>query len=257
MQINKPEIDRFADKFCFDMILSAVANFVRNNYTQLEARSRIVQEPESASLDDCQIEFTTNVQTYDKLMGFDAIVSADIEVCEIVRGYDKSDIVTQWFRVSCQVIFEETIINQRISDGKGGGIEIYSSVAKNKTPLAATNNLVPIIRSDNYDKEAAKFLEKYCPEALKEPMPLPLDKIIATLNLPPIYYSNHLSPDFSVFGKICFSDEEFIAYDEQSRIVLANSKPSMPDIIISEIIKSNLEVKSRSYASLGFLQPDV
>jgi Zn-dependent peptidase ImmA (M78 family) len=34
------------------------------------------------------------------------------------------------------------------------------------------------------------------------------------MGLPPITYDKHLSTDFSVFGKICFADEEITVYDE-------------------------------------------
>lgn len=69
-------LDRFAEKYCFDFIGNAVARFVEENYDKLECYSRVVQEPESARLDDFRIEFTTNVQTYGELIGFDAAVNA-------------------------------------------------------------------------------------------------------------------------------------------------------------------------------------
>jgi Zn-dependent peptidase ImmA (M78 family) len=212
MKANAPQLDRFADTFCLDRIEKAVSSFVAENYDKLEYHSRI--QAEGARLDDIQIEFTTNVKTYGKQIGFDAVVSTDIEIYETVRGEDRSDAITQWFRVPCQVIFEEKVEGFRIHNGKTGDcIEIYSKSERGRTPLAATNDLVPVIYGENYDAEATRFLKKYCPEVLKTPMPIPLDKIAEAMGIPPINYDKHLSPDFSVFGKICFANEEIDVYD--------------------------------------------
>jgi hypothetical protein len=98
----------------------------------LDCRS-FIKEPESASLVDFRIEFTTNVKTYDGVIGFDAIVAADIELCDTVRGSDRSDDVTQWFRVPVQVKFEESVELSRVH----GDVEIYSRINYDKTENAA------------------------------------------------------------------------------------------------------------------------
>ena len=36
-------------------------------------------------------------------------------------------------------------------------------------------DLIPIISKKDMDKEATRFLQKYCPDALKEPMPVPVE----------------------------------------------------------------------------------
>lgn len=211
MRKDAPQLDRFADEFCFDFIEKAVSTYIVENFNKLECTSKI--QPEGAQLEDLRIEFTMNAKTYGNVIGFDAVVSADIEIYETIRGEDKSDLVTQWFRVPCQIIFEEKILNKRINDGKGGGIEIYSKTSKFKSNVAATNDLVPIIYGENYDAEATRFLKKYCPDALKTPMPIPLDEIVEAMGLPPINYEKHLSPDFSIYGKICFADEKIDVYN--------------------------------------------
>jgi len=205
---DAPLLDRFANEYCLDRIEKAVSLFIAENYDKLECRSRI--EPQEANLEDIRIEFTTNIKTYGSRIDFDAVISADIEITETRRGNDFSDLVTQWFRVLCQVIFEEKIKAFRIHDD---GVEIYSQGVRNNTPLAATSNLVPIIYGKNYDAEATKFLKKYCPEALVTPMPVPIEKIAEQMDISPINFDKHLSPDFSVFGRICFTDEEICVYD--------------------------------------------
>jgi hypothetical protein len=65
MRKDITDIDRFADRFCLDMIVNAVRRFVADNYDKSDIRSHTVQSPESASVDDCRIEFATSIKSYD------------------------------------------------------------------------------------------------------------------------------------------------------------------------------------------------
>ena len=210
MRNNAPELDRFANEFCFEMMAKAVERYVSDNYNIFDYRSRLVMNPQGARLEDCRLDFTTNVRTYDNQIGFDAVISADIEVYAMGRGEDLADTISDWFRVPCQVIFEEKLERGRIH----GDVEIYCRKEFNKSISAATSRLVPVIYGENYDTEATRFLKKFCPQALETPMPVPLDEIAEAMGLPPIVYEKYLSPDFSVFGKICFADDETTVYDE-------------------------------------------
>ena len=68
-----------------------------------------------------------------------------------------------------------------------------------------TKDLVPLIRKEDMDLEATKFLEKYCPEALETPMPLPVEEIVEFKMGLEIDYAN-LTPDASTLGMMVFSD---------------------------------------------------
>lgn len=48
---------------------------------------------------------------------------------------------------------------------------------------ALTKHLVPYIYAKGLDKHAEKFLERYCPRALKEPMPIPIKEVVEQIRL--------------------------------------------------------------------------
>jgi hypothetical protein len=51
MKKDTPLLDRFANRNCLDLIEKAVSCFVEENYDKLEVSSRVVQQPESTSLE--------------------------------------------------------------------------------------------------------------------------------------------------------------------------------------------------------------
>ena len=66
-------------------------------------------------------------------------------------------------------------------------------------------SLVPVIPKYKFDDVATEFLEEYCPEALKKPMPVPILDIAKKKMGLRIVADFHLSEDFSVYGQMCFT----------------------------------------------------
>ena len=66
-------------------------------------------------------------------------------------------------------------------------------------------DLVPIIRKKDMDNEASKFLQKYCPEALEEPLPVPVEDIAELKMDLDIDYVN-IDKDLDTLGMMIFSD---------------------------------------------------
>lgn len=66
-------------------------------------------------------------------------------------------------------------------------------------------SLVPVIPKYKFDDVATEFLEKYCPEALKKPMSVPILDIAKKKMGLRIVADFHLSEDFSVYGQMCFT----------------------------------------------------
>ena len=79
-----------------------------------------------------------------------------------------------------------------------------------------TNKLVHVISKDKQESYATKFLKKYCPEALKEPMALPIGKMLKKAKL-----KHYFAPlEDGAFGKIYFSDDVAKYYcDEDGGLV--------------------------------------
>jgi hypothetical protein len=72
---------------------------------------------------------------------------------------------------------------------------------------------VPHIWKSELDAEATAFLSKYFPEALKQPICVPIEHIATDImHLRIVEY--HLSEDLSILGQICFTDGLAEIYDQ-------------------------------------------
>ncbi len=81
---------------------------------------------------------------------------------------------------------------------------------------ALTKYLVPYIYAKDLDKQAEKFLEKYCPRALEEPMPLPIKEIVENMGLT-VYHAP--LPD-GIFGCTYFNDATVEVYENNTNLRL-------------------------------------
>ena len=75
------------------------------------------------------------------------------------------------------------------------------------------NNLIPFIPPSEYDRVAEQFLEEYCPEALKHPMAIPIEKIAADMGLKVQYVC--LSEEADIYGATIFTDGALEIYDPE------------------------------------------
>lgn len=62
------------------------------------------------------------------------------------------------------------------------------------------------------EEEAERFLERYCPEALKKPMSVPISDIAHDMGLK-IIQGNRITNDFRIFGEIYFTNSKATVYD--------------------------------------------
>ncbi|MDW7670584.1 MAG: ImmA/IrrE family metallo-endopeptidase [Bacillota bacterium] len=71
--------------------------------------------------------------------------------------------------------------------------------------MRLNDSFVPVIRKAEYDAVATKFLRKYCPEALRTPMSVPIDAI-ASDHMGLDVQIVRITEDLNEFGKIFFTD---------------------------------------------------
>lgn len=86
-----------------------------------------------------------------------------------------------------------------------------------------TKFLIPYIYAKDLDTHAEKFLSKYYPAALKNPMPLPINEILASMRL-----KMFLAPlPENVFGRTYFKDASVEIFDnsDDRNIIKENIKP--------------------------------
>ena len=75
-------------------------------------------------------------------------------------------------------------------------------------------SLVPVIRKSDFDNKATEFLSKYCPEALKQPMAVPIAEIARKKIGLRVITDYRLTEDFSILGQMCFTNGVVPVYDK-------------------------------------------
>lgn len=209
MPTYKNELECFIYEKCYDRIYNPLAEWVAEHPTSLELLYSRIEYPDTATLCDMLLEFTTNVSIVEDVISFDAVVSCEIELEEETYHDRQSSSVSQWFKVSCSVTVEDKIKGFVVRE-----IESYSRSRQPKREGATDSNLVPIIYPKDLDAEATRFLESYYPEALTMPMPVPIEEIVRgdRLNLN-LIKGGRLTDDFRIFGQICFSEGKVKVYN--------------------------------------------
>jgi hypothetical protein len=200
--------DVIEDMFYND-IFNALSAFIEDNPSRLESNSYRVQSPDEAALSDFKIQFVDITESEEDGVFFDVVVSVEVEIAETVRRTRETDGIEQWFRVSCTAELEDGIQDFRISD-----IQVYSKSRRSKQNNLS-EYLVPIIYKEYLDNVAEKFLAKYYPEALTEPMPVPSREVAKRMGLD--VQEVHITKTCSVFGQVYFSDCEIQYFDDDAR----------------------------------------
>lgn len=168
----------------------------------------MVPDPSFVKLDDVHVVSVTFRETEDDRINFRAAVQADIQISgRNRRDYDE-DIVDRWFAISFTAILRGGLNMVTIT-----GIDEYSKERLHAED-ALTKYLVPYISAKSLDDQAEKFLCKYCPRALDNPMPLPIDEILEAMGLTKYYAP--LSD--KTFGKTYFSSAVVEVFDDEFNV---------------------------------------
>ena len=179
----------------------------------LDYMSAEVKE-KKAILSDIEIQNVVHIeQVNDGAISFSVIVSCDIE--HSISSTGRVSFTEKWLDVKCNVLlgveltdFEIININE-CEQQEDSENDKYSG------------ELVPIISRDAFENEATKFLEKYYPLALQEPVPVPIRKIAEDMGLL-IIEDSLLSSELDIFGLVVFEDGNI--KDKNKNIVIRNAK---------------------------------
>ncbi len=204
------EIEEFIYKICYRPIWESVNNYIAAHPTTLNLSMARIKYPDTAMLLDMLLEYATHIRIDEDSLFFDAILSSTIELQQFdeYRG-DMSCETSQWLIVSC-----EAIITDKLDSLKVSSVKPWSRDSKpSSNGIAASKSIVPIIYRKDLDKEAMAFLEKYYPEALEEPMRVPIEDIAKDKLHLNVVQGYRITDDFSIFGQICFSPGKVKIYD--------------------------------------------
>ncbi len=99
-----------------------------------------------------------------------------------------------------------------------------------------SRKLVPYIPPAEYDKVAREFLEQFYPDALKNPMPVPIEEIAKTgLGLDVQYIC--LSEELDIYGMTIFTDGAVEVYDPDEGLYDTKSFKAKTVLIDPEAVK--------------------
>lgn len=207
---QRNDLEEFIYKICYQPIWTAVNNYIAVHPTSLRLSTSRVKYPDSAMLLDMMLEYTNNISIDEDTLHFDAIISCTIE---LQQNDDYKGTLTgetsQWIIASCEATITDKLDRLKITD--------VHTWTKGKKPVAsgisASNNIVPVLYKKDLDAEATAFLEKYCPQALLEPMPVPIEKIATEELHLTVLQGHRITDDFSIFGQICFSKGKVLVRD--------------------------------------------
>lgn len=193
----------------------------------LESDPDLDKKKYNVSLSDIEIENVVHIeQPREGIISFDVIVSCDIETTRR-KASGQPNFLEKWLSVHCEVSI---------------GIELTEfsiiSVGKCEAQEESENDrfsgeLVPIIARDDFDKEATRFLERYYPEALSSPVPVPIRQIAEEVMHLTIEEDTRLSEELSIFGMVIFEDGR----------VLGNNK----SVLISKAKRGSMYIDPRVY----------
>lgn len=136
-------------------------------------------------------------------------------------GYYDDDSAEVWVGILCSATLDDGLKNVKFLN-----IDDYSK-QKYIEEKTLSKYLVPYFSNDKMDQRAEQFLSRYYPEALKTPMPLPVEEITKRLGLN-LYYA--ALPD-SIFGRTYFAESIEKVYNENGFLV--DSKVKKGSVLIN------------------------
>lgn len=206
MAQNRSFKDYVANRF-YNELYDAVSGYLEQNQNDLDVSSRLVRTIDSAELSDIDIKNVLVNNLPGMNISFDVLLEAEFEISETDRHTDRYDHKRRWFKISCT-----GDLSCNLDDFAIAGTEEYNYRSKQDNPMS--DSLVPIIHKDQLEAVARDFLEKYYKEALYKPMAV--DPAVLAERMGLSVQLKHITPDFSTFGQIFFTDCETEYYDKDS-----------------------------------------
>ena len=180
----------------YNQIFSKIKSYLFKNKGRLDLSTSVVPDPSYVELSDFKIMGVNFHESDTDRIECKVTVRAEIEIFGRGRRDYESDSTECWISIP----FSATLRNglQQVSIGYAS--EYSKELFRAEDAL--TKYLVPYIYAKDLDKHAERFLEKYCPRALEEPMPLPIKEIVENIGLT-VYHAP--LPD-GIFGRTYFND---------------------------------------------------
>ena len=200
---DESPVQKLIDQRRYDEIKDAVLDYMTEKVKE-----------NKATLSDIEIQNVVHIeQVDDGAISFSVIVSCDIE--HSISSTGRVSFTEKWLDVRCKVLLSVELTDFEI-------ININECEQQEDSDNDKySGELVPIISRDAFENEATKFLEKYYPLALQEPVAVPVRKIAEDMGLS-IIEDSLLSSELDIFGLVVFEDGNI--KDKNKNIVIRNAK---------------------------------
>ena len=200
---DESPLQKLIDQRRYDEIKDAVLDYMTEKVKE-----------NKATLSDIEIQNVVHIeQVDDGAISFSVIVSCDIE--HSISSTGRVSFTEKWIDVRCKVLLGVELTDFEIININECEQQVDSDNDK------YSGELVPIIARDAFENEATKFLEKYYPLALQEPVDVPIRKIADDMGLS-IIEDSLLSSELDIFGLVVFEDGNI--KDKNKNIVIRNAK---------------------------------
>ena len=218
----------------YNQIFSKIKSYLFNNKSRLDLSTSVVPDPSYVELSDFKIMGVIFHESDTDRLECKVTVRAEIEISGRGRRDYESDSTECWISIP----FAATLRNglQQVSIGYASEYSRELFRAED----ALTKYLVPYIYAKDLDKHAERFLEKYCPRALEEPMPLPITEIVENMGLT-VYHAP--LPD-GIFGRTYFNDANVEVFtnktcsETEDRTICPGTILVNPDVVFMRNIGS-------------------
>lgn len=218
----------------YNQIFSKIKSYLFNNKGRLDLSTSVVPDPSYVELSDFKIMGVNFHESDTNRIECKVTVRAEIEISgRGLRDYE-SDSTECWISIPLSATLRNGLQQVSIGYASEYSRELF------RAEDALTKYLVPYIYTKDLDKHAERFLEKYCPRALEEPMPLPIKEIVENMGLT-VYHAP--LPD-GIFGRTYFNDANVEVFtnktcsETEDRTICPRTILVNPDVVFMRNIGS-------------------
>lgn len=207
----------------YNQIFSKIKSYLFNNKGRLDLSTSVVPDPSYVELSDFQIMSINYHESDTDRIECKIAIRAEVEISGRGRCDYESDSTECWLSIPFSATLKNGLKHVNIGYASEYSRELF------RAEDALTKYLVPYIYAKDLDKHAEKFLERYCPRALKEPMPLPIKEIIEQMGLT-VY---HAPLPGGIFGRTYFNDTNVKVYGNKACTEIVEKSISSGTVLVN------------------------
>lgn len=207
----------------YNQIFSKIKSYLFNNKGRLDLSTSVVPDPSYVELSDFQIMSINYHESDTDRIECKIAIRAEVEFSGRGRRDYESDSTECWLSIPFSATLKNGLKHVNIGYASEYSRELF------RAEDALTKYLVPYIYAKDLDKHAEKFLERYCPRALKEPMPLPIKEIVEQMGLT-VY---HAPLPGGIFGRTYFNDTNVKVYGNKACTEIVEKSISSGTVLVN------------------------